>query len=43
MESGISEVERIRAEIVNSMQWSDYEEEEEEEEEYICCFCFNFF
>jgi len=42
MESPICQVERIRAEIVNSMQWSDYEEEEEEEE-YICCFCFNFF
>ena len=42
MESSTSQIEAIRADIVNSMQWSDYEEEEEE---LYFCFCvpINFF
>jgi len=38
MESSICEVERIKAEIINSMDWSD-----EEEEEIFCCGIFNIF
>jgi len=44
MEIGICEVERIKCEIVNSFQWSDYEDDDEEEELYFCfCIPINFF
>ena len=39
-ELSICEIERIRAEIINSMNWDDYIEEEEEEELWFCCFPF---
>ena len=42
MEVGICEVERIKCEIVNSLNWSDYEEEEEEEELCCCFYLFHF-
>ena len=35
-EISICEIERIRAEIINDLNWDDYEEEES------CC-CFSFF
>jgi hypothetical protein len=40
-ELSICEIEAIRADIINSMNWSDYEEEEE----LFFCFCIpiNFF
>lgn len=37
-EVSVCEVERIRAQIINEMQWSD-----EEEEEIFCCGLFNIF
>jgi hypothetical protein len=37
MELSICEIERIKAEVINSLDWSDYEEEEEE---IYFCFCF---
>jgi len=37
-ELSICEIEAIRAEIINSMNWDDFEEEEQ----LFCC-CFPFF
>ncbi len=38
-ELSICEIEAIRSEIINSMNWDDYVEEEEN----LCCCCFPFF
>ena len=35
MELGLCEIEAIKAEIINSMDWSD--EEEEDEKLFFCC------
>ena len=40
MESGICEVERIRAEIINDMKWSDYEDDDDD---IYCCGIYNLF
>ena len=37
-ELSIVEIERIKCQIINEMQWSD-EEQEEEENYYCCCIC----
>ena len=39
----ICEVEILRANIVNSMQWSDYEDDDEEELYFCFCIPINFF
>jgi hypothetical protein len=40
-ELSICEIESIRAEIINSMNWDDYVEEEEQL--FCCCFPSNLF
>jgi hypothetical protein len=37
-EISICEIERIKAQIINELNWDDYEEEDE----VLCC-CFSFF
>ena len=42
MDEALCDIEIIKMQIVNELNWSDYENEEEEEDEVLCC-CFYLF